>query len=226
MTAIALPPTRLEATLTCQAAGLQLHFAWAGIEISDAHLGVVVVPRADGRLTLRVIGYPVLTGLDDTVNLLDAEGRHEFPANAVGLNGHDLVCLAPQERVPALRQGFTLALAPAMASFLAELLPRLARVAALAAPVAQRVATLLAPAPSDHGLDICAELVATLLLDRKSVDSALIVVGQDHWAGRDPAWQAAFADPQIRQLLDAIAHEGRGGTTVDLTTPLQSEVAP
>ena len=215
MPTTSLPPTRLEATLTAQAAGLLLHFAWAAIEISDGRLGVTVLPRADGRLTLRVIGYPVLTGFDDTVSLLEPEARHDFSAVAVHLDGHQLVCLAPSHQAPMLRQGFTLALEASMAQFLAAWLPRLARVATLAAPLATRVEALLAPAPSAHGLDVCAELVAALLLDRKSIDAALTVIAQDHWAGRDAAWQAAFADRGVRQLLEAVAQESRGGPLAD-----------
>lgn len=204
-------PTRLEATRTAQASGLQLHFAWAGLEISDERQGVVVVPRADGRLNVRVIGYPALTGLADTVSLLDAEAPDGFSPASVRLDGQVLVCLEPHPRAPSMHRGFTLALAPAMANFLRDWLPRLARVAMLAQRIASHVSTLLEFATTAHGSDVCAELVAALMLDHKSVDAALIVVAQEHWAGRDPAWQAAFASPTVRQRLEAIVQEVRGG---------------
>lgn len=221
-----LPPTRLEATLTCPAAGLLLKFAWAGIEISDARLGVALIPNAEGRLGVRVVGFPALTGFDDAVSLLDPDARSDFAPEALSLDGCQLRCLAQTESAPMLRQGFTVDLAPNAAAFLVDWLPRLARVATLAEPVAQLCSALLAPKPTAHAAGVCAELVAALLLDRKSVDAALTVVAQDHWAGRDPAWQGAFADPGVRQLLDAIAQESQGGPVATAARLQQAEATP
>ena len=95
-----------------------------------------------------------------------------------------------------------------MADFLSAWVPRLARVAELAAPVAQRVEAQLAPETIARSQDVCAELISVILLDRKSVAGALNAVAQYHWVAREPAWQAAFAEPAIRELLDAVAQEG------------------
>lgn len=209
MSSRVLPPTRGEALTMPPSDGVRIGPAHSGIDITDEQLGLRVVPQADGRLGFQVIGLPARTGFQEACSLLQSDARHDFAPSAVRLDGDRLVCLEPNASEPLLHEGFVLTLAPAMAAVLADWLPRLVRVAERAQQVAQRVEAHLTPAPSAHGLDVCTDLVAEILLDGQSAADARRLVGQHHWTLAKPEWCAAIDAPDVRQLLDAVAHEGR-----------------
>ena len=211
-------PTRLEAMLGSRSnpEGVRVSPVHCGVELATDLVGVWVLPQADGRLAFQVIGMPATTGFEDTCSLLQSDARADFAPASVRLDGDQLVCMEASSHAPMLREGFTLDLESTMARALSEWLPRLIRVAELAAPIAKAVEAHLAPAPSAHGVHVCAELVATILLDRKSVDGAFASVASHHWTLAKPEWQAALTTPAVRQLLDAVAEEG-GAQTAEAT---------
>ena len=205
-----LPQTRHEASLGCLGKVLKVHAIWTGVQISDRRLAVIVTPNGDGRLMLRLVGYPRLTGLREPCSLLDTEARYYRPED-IALADDRLVCLVPSARAPALRQGFTLALDPAMAQMVAAWLPRLARVAELTQQLHELVAALMAPPPSASVMNECAQLIAKLLLDREPIKAAIAAALRDLHSERNPLLLSALAAPTVVGLLYEIEDEARRG---------------
>jgi hypothetical protein len=206
-------PTRLQQALACRRAGLALHFAGAGFELASARLGVTLVPTASATLRLGVTGYPALTGLAEPCELLEAPVSAEFALADITLDGDKLSALAPDPLAPVLRQGFVLALDAGMADVVRAWLPRLGHVALQAQALATSVEATLDPearakmgeqaGAQAHGLALCTEIVAEVVLDAQSPAAALAAAQREHWADAAEAWLLALATPEVQEQLAA-----------------------
>lgn len=206
MSILPRPPSRLEQALACRAAGLQWSFVGAGFELASERMGVTLVPLATGTVRASVTGYPGLTGLDEPRDLLDPLASHEFAPGDVAVDGECLVALAREPAAPALRQGFVLALEPGMAPILAAWLPRLERVARLAAEVASCARGYVPDewAGQEQGMQVCADVVAAMSLDRQSTSTAIEAARREHWASSIEPWLAALVQPDLAPVLERV----------------------
>ena len=146
-----------------------VHRVWQGIQIVGEQVGLELLPREDGRVSVTVHAQPALTGWDRVTRVTSEDLPNRYTAGEIAVHDTELVCMAADEQMPFFRQGFSMSLEPGMAPLLRAWLPRLFDTAALASDIVIHVDPMLRaqepPFIAQHlyGLFTC--VVAAVVID-------------------------------------------------------------
>lgn len=182
---------------------LERHYS--GCLVEGHKISIKFVPMASGMIGVSVIGHPPLTGLGSSC-LLGNERPGYFGLSDINLSSARLVCMVASYSTETYCEGFSVALEPGMADVIRPALEPLGRIAARSAAIVQRMDALkLARAPDGgsylHMHDFAASVVARIVLDLQSPETATREEALDHFAGNDAEFMADFADDQVQRLL-------------------------
>jgi len=200
---------------TDQAEGQHVrHFS--GVFVDGHQIAVALVPNAYGNVTVRVLGYPSLTGFPDRTWLGNSEASSEFAAGGIKVDGLTLECFSTPDYAPIYREGFKVLLEPGMGEKISLALPKLERIAVVSAAIERRFNVLMGDTPYAHATDFICEVVASIVLDGHSVQAALAKAKLNHWAGKDDKLMSVFNDEQVDHLMETAAfaelhYHGRTG---------------
>lgn len=174
----------------------------AGIVIHGRDIELFLYATAEGRLVVRVIALPSVTGFDRPCRMESIDGASSMLLHEISVTENALSCFAGDQILPSYKVGFTVQLEEGMAEQINIWLPRLWKVSLISHKIEQIIKTAL-NRPINYLIEFATRSVALIVLNTMSPSDAFNVTrGLNLAAVNDQEFLDQFTTSSVKALLD------------------------